>query len=451
MNHETPSEQVPAMDKPTEADLWHCHQASRGVWTEPMLRTLEKGPKGNKWHSLIDKIWSERTLEIAWEKVASNAGTCGVDSITVDYFGKDSQKRLLAIKEQLTKQTYQPQAIKRVWIPKPGSSEERPLGIPTVKDRVVQTALKMVIEPIFEMQFAPTSYGFRPGCDCKAALREVERLLHSGYIHVVDVDIKGYFDAIPHAPLMQLVKEHIADGRVLDLIEAFLKQGEMSEGDEIKSQQGSPQGGVISPLLANIYLNPLDWLLNKLGYQSARYADDLVILTKSAEEAQQAMTELEQWMGQAQLTLHPIKTRIVDMNAPRASFDFLGYRFLRTKGGKLLRLVRDKSKKKLRESIKVHTKRANGKSLSGIIEQLNPILRGWFNYFKQAHISEHAELSAWVRMRLRSILRKRAGGRGRGRGLDHKKWSNDYFDRCGLFNLEAARIEALSLRRGAKC
>jgi RNA-directed DNA polymerase len=292
----------------------------------------------------------------------------------------------------------------------------------------------------------------------------------------VDVDIKGYFDAIPHAPLMKLVKERIADGRVLDLIEAFLKQGVMSEGNQIESPPqsvGSPQGGVICfgpppgphpcgaayrqatsslgcPLLANIYLNPLDWLLNKLGYQSARYADDLVILTKSAEEAQQAMTELEQWMGTAQLTLHPIKTRIVDMNAPRASFDFLGYRFLRTKGGKLLRLVRDKSKKKLRASIKIHTRRANGKSLSEIIARLNPILRGWFNYFKQAHVSEHIELSGWTRMRLRSILRKRAGGRGRGRGLDHKKWSNDYFDRRGLFNLEAARLEALSLHRGAK-
>ena len=449
MNRETPSELVSARDKPTEADLWQCYQASRGGWTEPMLRTLEKGPKGNKWHSLIDKVWSERTLAIAWEKVELNAGACGVDNITIDYFAKDSKARLLAIKEQLTKQTYQPQAIKRVWIPKPGSSEERPLGIPTVKDRVVQTALKLVIEPIFEMQFAPTSYGFRPGRDCKAALREVERLLHSGYTHVVDVDIKGYFDAIPHAPLMQLVKERIADRRVLDLIEAFLSQGEMSEGVEMKSRQGSPQGGVISPLLANIYLNPLDWLLSELGYQSARYADDLVILTKSAEAAPQALTELEQWMGQAQLTLHPIKTRLVDMSQPRASFEFLGYRFLRTKGGKVLRLVRDKSKKKLRARIKIHTKRANGKSLSEIIAQINPILRGWFNYFKPAHASEHSEISGWVRMRLRSILRKRAGGRGRGK--DHRKWSNDYFDRHGIFNLEAARIEALSLWRRAKC
>lgn len=416
-----------------------------------MLRTLERGPKGNKWHSLIDKVWSERTLAMAWEKVSANAGSCGVDNITIDYFAKDSQKRLLAVKEQLTKQTYQPQAIKRVWIPKPGSSEQRPLGIPTVKDRVVQTALKMVIEPIFEKEFAPTSHGFRPGRDCKAALREVERLLHSGHTHVVDVDIKGYFDAIPHAPLMQLVKERIADGRVLELIEAFLKQGVMSEGIEVESQQGSPQGGVISPLLANIYLNPLDWLLNKSGHQSARYADDLVILTKSAEEARQAMTELEQWMGTAQLTLHPIKTRIVDMSQPRASFEFLGYRFLRTRRGKLLRLVRDKSKKKLRESVKAHTKRTNGTSLQAIIGRLNPILRGWFNYFKQAHASEHGEIGQWVRMRLRSILRKRAGGRGRGRGQDHKKWNNDYFKRRGLFDLEEARLEALSLRRGANC
>ncbi len=184
------------------------------MWSESMLIALEKGIEGNKWFSLIDKVRTDRTLGIAWEKVRTNAGACGVDKISVAFFEKDSQNRLLAVKERLTKTTYQPKPIRRVHIPKPGSKEKRPLGIPAVIDRVVQSALKLVIEPIFERDFAPSSYGFRPGRGCKDALREVERLLRGGYEHVVDVDIKGYFDNSPHEALLTLVKERIADGKV---------------------------------------------------------------------------------------------------------------------------------------------------------------------------------------------------------------------------------------------
>jgi RNA-directed DNA polymerase len=191
MKREEESTSVSERDKQVEEDLWQRCRAERGVWTEPMLITLERGIKGNKWFSLIDKVRSERTLGMAWEKVRSNAGACGVDGVSVEFFAKDSQSRLLAVKEQLTKDTYQPKPIRRVEIPKPGSKEKRALGIPTVTDRVVQNAVKMVIEPIFEREFAPSSYGFRPGRGCKDALREVERLLHEGYLHVVDVDIKG--------------------------------------------------------------------------------------------------------------------------------------------------------------------------------------------------------------------------------------------------------------------
>jgi RNA-directed DNA polymerase len=338
-----------------------------------------------------------------------------------------------------------------VHIPKLGSAETRPLGIPTVRDRVVQSAIKLVIEPIFEKEFARTSYGFRPGCGCKDALREVERLLREGRVHVVDVDIRGYFDNIPHDKLMALVRQRIADGKVLGLIEGFLKQGVLEDGVIIDPVTGSPQGGIISPLLANIYLNPLDWLLQGLGLESVRYADDIVVLAPDAHSAQEALRQIRQWMGEAGLTLHPEKTRIVDMSQARASFDFLGYRFLRTKPGKLIRLIRPKSQQKLRAALRPITKRCNRHSLEVVIAMINPKLKGWFGYFKHAHQSELQRMDAWVRMRLRSILRKRRKGCGRGHGLDHFRWPNRYFENLGLFSLKDAREETVSLLRGAKC
>jgi RNA-directed DNA polymerase len=303
MNREEPSVSVPARDKQAEEDLWQRHKAERGVWSEPMLAALARGLKGNKWFSLIDKVWSVRTLELAWEKVKSNAGACGVDGITTGRFAKDSQSRLLSVNGQLKRGSWQPKPVKRVWIDKPGSAEKRPLGIPTVTDRVVQAAVRMVIEPIFENRFAKHSYGFRPGCGCKDALRRVEELLRAGHTHVVDVDIKGYFDAIPHDRLMAQVRERIADGRVLRLIEGFLKQGviEGTDWHEAK-EEGTPQGGVISPLLANIYLDPLDWLMAESGFEMVRYADDMVVLCRSQEEAAAALSTLKEWMEGAGLT-----------------------------------------------------------------------------------------------------------------------------------------------------
>jgi RNA-directed DNA polymerase len=416
-----------------------------------MLAALERGLKGNKWFSLIDKVWSEGTLELAWEKVRVNAGACGVDGITIDRFAKDSQSRLLAVNEQLKRGAYQPKPVKRVWIEKPGSAEKRPLGIPTVTDRVVQAAVRMVIEPIFEKQFAKHSYGFRPGCGCKDALRRVEELLHAGHTHVVDVDIKGYFDAIPHDRLMALVRERIADGRVLGLIEGFLKQGVIEGTDWHKAkEEGTPQGGVISPLLANIYLNPLDWLMAASGFEMVRYADDMVVMCRSREEAVAALSVLKEWMEGAGLTLHPDKTRTVDMTEAGSHFDFLGYRFYRSRRGRLCRLVRPKSLRKLRETIKPKTRRNNGKSMEAIVADLNRTLVGWFGYFKHVHPSELGEIDQWLRMRLRSILRKRRGGRGRGRGQDHHRWPNRYFTGLGLFCLLDARAtETTSLRQGA--
>lgn len=454
MSNEEKSATVPGRDKQAEEDLWERYGAERGVWSEPMLAALERGVKGNKRFSLIDKVWSERTLGLAWEKVKSNAGACGVDGITIGWFEKDSQKRLLAVKEQIKAGTYQPEPIKRVEIPKPGSAEKRPLGIPTVTDRVVQAATRMVIEPIFEHRFARGSYGFRPGRGCKEALREVDTLLKAGTLHVVDVDIRGYFDTIPHEKLMARVREQIADGRVLTLIEKFLKQGILNGGDlEAAKEEGTPQGGVISPLLSNLYLDPLDWLMEGLGYEMIRYADDIVVLCQSQEEAQAALGKIQGWMEEAGLTLHPEKTRRVNMNEPESYFDFLGYRFMRSKRGRMLRLVRPKSLDKLRESLREQTRRSNGKSMEEIVRRVNRTLGGWFAYFKHSHAGQLEQIDGWIRGRLRSILRSRNGMKGRGRGKDHQRWPNRYFEGRGLFCLKetkAFQIQIADLLMGAK-
>ncbi len=243
--NEDKSVRVPAGDSPIEEDLWQRYKAERKVWTKPMLAALEGGMKERKWYSLSDKICAESTLELAWEKVRANAGACGVDGITIEHFGKDSINRLLAVREHLSKGSYQPKPVKRAWIPKPGSTEKRPLGIPTVADRIVQAALTMVIEPIFESRFHPQSYGFRPGRGCKDGLREVWRLLKSGHEHVVEIDIRKFFDNIPQDKLMKLVQERIADKRILRLIKAFLEQGVMEDAGLIESGEGTLSRPVI--------------------------------------------------------------------------------------------------------------------------------------------------------------------------------------------------------------
>jgi len=442
---------VPAKpDKQAGESLWQVHKAERGVWSEKMLRTLVRGVKGGKWFSLIDKVYSDRTLSLAWEKVRSNAGACGVDGITIARFEKDSQSRLLAVKEHLKNGSYQPKPVKRVRIPKPGSKQTRPLGIPTVADRVVQQAVRMVLEPIYERRFAEHSYGFRPERSCRNALRRVDGQLAEGHTHVVDIDIQGYFDTIDQERLMKLLKEDVSDGPLLEIIERFLKAGVLEDGDWEPSEEGTPQGGVISPLLSNLYLDGLDHLMESEGYAMTRYADDMVILCKSAEEAEQALRCVREWMGQANLRLHPEKTHTVDMREAGACFDFLGYRFKRTNRDRIVRLVRPKSEQKLRDSIRRHTRRCNRDGMEKIVERINPILRGWFGYYKHAYKGQHQQLDRWIRMRLRSIYRKQHRKRGRGRGSDHQRWPNRHFAELGLFSLEAAQCEAISLLRGAK-
>ena len=227
------------------------------VWTEPMLKALEEGVRGGKWFSLIDKVSSQKALRASHKKVRDNAGAPGVDSQTVEQFEQEVEKRIAELSEQLKSGTYRPQAVKRTWIPKLGTKEKRPLGIPTVQDRVVQGSLRLVLEPIFEKDFAEQSYGFRPGRSCKSALRRLSELLNTEYTWVVDADIKGYFDTIPQEKLMKKVEAKISDGRVLGLLRLYLKQGVMEGMKYWTPEQGTPQGAVISPLLSNVYLDEL--------------------------------------------------------------------------------------------------------------------------------------------------------------------------------------------------
>lgn len=416
------------------------------VWTDRMLTTLETGVKGGKWFSLIDKVWSPANLDAAWRNVQANRGAGGVDGKTVERFGRYLAQELTALEVALREDRYSPYGVRRVYIPKPGSTETRPLGIPTVRDRVVQAALRQVLEPIFEATFAPTSYGFRPGRGCKDALREVDRLLNAGFLYVVDVDIRKYFDTIPQEALLARVAERVSDGRVLALIRQFLTQGVMEQGVCHPPEAGTPQGGVISPLLANIYLNPLDHLLAAQGHAAVRYADDMVILCRTRQAAGEALALIGQWLTSAGLELHPEKTRIVELAPVNAFFDFLGYRFKRTPRG-LIRVPRPKSLAKLRDNVRPLTHRQSGRSLTAIIQLLNPLLRGWFGYFQHSCANVFPTLDGWVRMRLRSILRKRQRRRGRGRGSDHQRWPNAFFAKHGLFSLTAAHAAACQSAR----
>jgi len=427
---------VPEMAKQAgeTQDRWSWVEPS--VWTERMLTALEKGVKGGKWFSLIDKVNSRANLRASFEKVKANKGSAGVDHITIEMFEVHLEENLERVSRELISGDYQPQAIRRVWIPKAGNKEERPLGIPTVRDRVVQGALRQVLEPIFEAEFAPESYGFRPGRSAKDALRRVWEWLTEGYIYVVDADLESYYDTIPQGPLLSRMAEHVADSKVLDLVEKYLRQDVMESGKQWTPERGTPQGAVLSPLLSNIYLNNLDHLMVERGYRMVRYADDFVVLCRSEKEAQTALEEMRRWTEAAGIRLHPEKTRIVDVDQP-GGFDFLGYHFERG-----YRWPRRRSKKKFKADIRKKTKRTRGDSLQTIILDVNRTLRGWFEYYKHSHWTTFRPLDAWIRMRLRSILRKRGGGKGRGRGRDHNRWTNAYFAEQGLFSLVTAFADA---------
>jgi RNA-directed DNA polymerase len=407
-----------------------------------MLTALEEGVKGGKWYSLMDKVYAPATLSAAYATVKANDGAAGVDRVTVAAFDRDRATELARLAAGLRAGTYRPQAIRRVDIPKPGKGREtRPLGIPTVRDRVVQGALRLVLEPIFERDFAEGSYGFRPGRSAKDALRRVAALLQAGYVWVVDADLRKYFDTIPPARLMGLVEAKVADGRVLTLLRAYLTQDVLAGAARWTPERGTPQGAVISPLLANRYLDPLDHAMAQAGYEMVRYADDFVVLCRSQVEAERALAQVRAWVAEADLTLHPEKTRIVEATQA-GGFDFLGYHFERGRRWPCWRSLH-----KVQDALRTWTRRTSGQSLEAIIAGVNPILRGWFEYFKHSQPYTFTRLDSWLRMRLRSLLRRRQRRRGRGRGADHHRWPNAFFAGHGLYSLTAAYATAVQPSR----
>jgi RNA-directed DNA polymerase len=296
----------------------------------------------------------------------------------------------------------------------------------------VQTALVYVLEPIWESGFAPHSYGFRPGRNAQQAVSRVEALLQQGGTWIVDADLKGYFDTIPQDKLLAAAAAKVADSRVLKLIESYLRQGVMETGKGwTPTERGTPQGAVLSPLLANLYLDPLDQQMAGAGWEMTRYADDFIIQCRSRAEAENALAAVRQWVGEAGLTLHPTKTRIVDASQP-GGFDFLGWHF---ENG--CKWPREKSMTRFKETLREQTRRNNGESMGEIIFRLNRRLKGWAQYFRGGQGNTYAVLDGWLRMRLRCILRRRAGRKGRGK-TDHRTYTNAYFAELGLISLKAS-------------
>ena len=411
------------------------------VWSERMLAALDNGVKGGKWFSLIDKVYAMSTLSVAWQRVRANKGAAGIDEVSIERFEANADYYLQELHDTLRNQTYRPNAVKRVYIPK-SDGKPRPLGIPTVKDRIVQAAIKIVIEPIFEHEFLPMSYGFRPQLGCKDALREVNQLLKSGDTFVVDADMKSYFDTIPHELLMQQVEAHISDGKRLNLIRLFLQQQVMDGLERWIPSSGTPQGAVLSPVLANIYLHPLDKFMTEQGLKMVRYADDFVILCHNQSEAERALELVREWVSDNGLTLHPDKTHLGNCLEQGQGFEFLGYRF---EAGK--RWVRSKSRQALRDKIRDKTKRNRSGSLEEIIKDLNPMLKGWFNYFKHAYRTEFKTIDGFIRRRLRALLLRRNKRKGWGRSIQaHKRWRNAYFAKIGLFTMHEAQLSLCQSR-----
>lgn len=455
LNERKPEATVPATARPASSNpatagcapavdshVWKW--VDREIWTERMLAALATASsegKSRKWHSLIDKVWRETTLQKAWQQVRTRRGAAGIDGISIARFEAQAGRYLGELAEQLKTGNYRPEPVRRVDIPKAGGGR-RPLGIPAVKDRVVQTALKSVIEPIFESCFDASSHGFRPGRGCKDALREVDALLKQGYTHVVDADLKSFFDSIPHDRLLARVAERISDSKVLALIDGWLRQDIVQDMQRWTPTGGTPQGAVISPLLANIYLHPLDALLRSRGWRMVRYADDFVVLCQSAHEAQEALAAIEQWVHDNGLELSMEKTSIGNCRTRRGAFEFLGYWLTQRR-----REVRAKSLDKLKDTIRQRTSRTRSGTLETIIASLNRVLRGWFNYFKHAAKQTFGRLDAFVRRRIRAVLRKRTKGHGAGQcWADGLRWPPAYFAQQGLFAMHAARVAASQSR-----
>ena len=367
-----------------------------------------------KVHSLIDKVYKRKNLEMAWEKVRANRGSGGVDGQTLAGFAAQSEQQLDRLHRELVEDGYRPQPVRQVQIPKAGKpGEKRMLGIPAIYDRVCQQALLNRLEPIFEPIFDEANFGYRRGRSPQDALRKVWKEIKSGRQWIVDADLKDFFGSVDHGKLLALVAQRIADGRVLRLIEAMLKAGSYGQGRLFPSERGTPQGGVVSPVLSNILLTPFDWEMRQRGYRLTRFADDWVVTCGTAAEARAAVAAAQKVLHELGVQLHPQKTRIVHV---RHGFEFLGYKIKQggrplqlspskirsgTQAGALYAYPKEKSVRRFMDQVRQRTKRCIPLKTKELIEQLNPLLRGWGHYYKRAHVRKlFNRLDRWIVRRL---------------------------------------------------
>lgn len=357
-----------------------------------------------KQHSLIDKVWAMNNLIQAWKHVRANKGAAGIDKMSINMFESDTEKHLLTIQRELKEKRYQPKPVKRVYIPKM-NGKQRPLGIPIVKDRVVQQALRQVIEPIFEETFLPESYGYRPGRSAIDAVNAVRNHIYEQNYHAIaDLDIKSFFDNVNHDILLDIMNEKVSDGRILRLVRQFLEAGVMEDGKVRDVSIGTPQGGVISPLLANIYLHHLDRRLHTKEITFVRYADDIVILAERIKEVRKALNLARKILEEdLKLRLNDEKTSVFRITTNKHSLEYLGYQIY-------LKKVQpgNASVQRLKDRVRFVTQRQQGKSVEMIIKNLNPVIRGWGNYYKHTTIKKkYWDLDFWIQRRIRGYMTKR--------------------------------------------